>query len=89
MPTMKARRIGRLTIAASLGQAAWATRRHWQALPAERRSRLQALLRETAGGRGNLTQADREELRMLVGELHLGEVLRNSAMRAARGGRRS
>ena len=88
MPTMKARRIGRLTVAASLGQAAWATRRHWQALPAERRSRLQALLRQTAGGPANLTQNDRQELRRLLGELHLGEVLRNSAMRATRGGRR-
>src|SRR5438045_829396 len=47
---MRSRRLGRLTIAASLGQAAWATRRQWQALPPERRSRLQALLRQSAGG---------------------------------------
>ena len=45
---MRARRIGRLTIAASLGQAAWATRRQWQALPAEHRRRLRALLRQSA-----------------------------------------
>jgi hypothetical protein len=43
---MRARRLGRLTIAASLAQAVWATRRQWQALPPGHRDRLQALLRE-------------------------------------------
>lgn len=82
---MRVRRIG---IAASLGQAAWATRRQWQALPAEQRSRLQALLCRSAGRRANLSETERQELRRLIGELHLGEVLRNSAMRATRRGRR-
>jgi hypothetical protein len=81
---MKARRLGRLTIAASLGQAVWATRRQWQALPPEDRSRLQALLRQSAAGPANLSEAERQELRRLVGELNLGEVLRNSAMCATR-----
>ena len=85
---MRARRIGRLTIAASLGQAAWATRRHWQALPAEHRSRLQALLRQSAGRPANLSGTERQELRGLIGELRLGEVLRQSAMHATRPGRR-
>ena len=85
---IRARRLGRLTIAASLGQAAWATRRQWQALPIERRTRLQALLRQSAGGPASLTATDRQELRSLIGELNLGEVLRNSAIRATRGGRR-
>ncbi|MGZ6615774.1 MAG: hypothetical protein ACXVFQ_15240 [Solirubrobacteraceae bacterium] len=85
---MRTRRLGRLTIAASLGQAAWATRRQWQALPGERRSRLQALLRQSAGGPANLSATDRQELRGLIGELNLGVVLRNSAIRATRGGRR-
>jgi hypothetical protein len=86
---MRARRLGRLTIAASsLGQAAWATRRQWQALPAEHRSRFQALLRQSAGRRANLSETERQELRRLVGELNLGEVLRNSAIRATRGARR-
>jgi hypothetical protein len=85
---MRVRRLGRLTIAASLGQAAWATRRQWQALPPERRSRLQALLRQSAGGPANLSETDRQELRRLIGELNLGEVLRNSAIRASGRGRR-
>lgn len=85
---MRARRLGRLAIAASLGQAVWATRRQWQALPPERRSRLQALLRQSAGGPANLSETDRQELRELIGELHLGEVLRNSAIRSTGRGRR-
>ena len=88
MPMMRARRLGRLTIAASLGQAAWATRRQWQALPPEHRSRLQALQRQSAAGPANLTSTDRQELRTLIGELNIGEVLRNSAIRASRRGRR-
>lgn len=78
--------MGRMTVAASLGQAAWAAGRQWRALPAERRARLQALLRQSGGRPSNLSTADREELRMLVGELNLGDVLRNSAMRASRRG---
>ena len=85
---MRVRRLGRLTIAASLAQVAWATRRQWQALPPERRSRLQALLRQSAGGPANLSETDRQELRGLIGELHLGEVLRDSAIRAGGRGRR-
>ena len=84
---MRARRMKRLTIAASLGHAAWAVGRQWQALPAEHRSRLQALLRRSAGRPANLSESERRELRRLIGELNLGEVLRNSAIRA-RGGRR-
>ncbi|MGZ6559443.1 MAG: hypothetical protein ACXVH3_27190 [Solirubrobacteraceae bacterium] len=85
---MRVRRLGRLAIAASLGQAAWATRRQWQALPPARRSRLQTLLRQSAGGPANLSETDRQELRTLVGELNLGEVLRNSAIGVGRPGRR-
>jgi hypothetical protein len=33
----------------------------------------------------NLSETERHELRMLVGELNLGELLRNGAMRASRG----
>jgi len=85
---MTVRRLGRMTIAAALGQAAWETRRQWQAMPPEHRSRLQALLSQCAGGPANLSETDRQELRELIGELHLGEVLRNSAIRAGRRGRR-
>jgi hypothetical protein len=84
---MRVRRLGRLTIAASLAQAAWATRRQWHALPPERRNRLQALLRQTAAGPANLSETDRVELRTLIGELNLGEVLRDSVIRATGRGR--
>jgi hypothetical protein len=77
-----------MTMAASAGQAAWATRRQWQSLPAERRERLQGLLRQSGGRPSNLSAAERQELRGLFGELHLGDVLRDSAMRASRRGLR-
>ena len=77
-----------MTMAASLGQAAWATHRQWRALPAERRARLLVLLRESAGGPSSLSAAERTELRGLVGDLRLGDVMRDSAMRASRRGSR-
>jgi hypothetical protein len=85
---MRLRRMGRMAMAASVGQAAWGTRRQWRALPAERRNRLQALLRQSAGRPSNLSAAERQELRGLIGELNLGDVLRDSAMRASRRGLR-
>lgn len=78
--------MGRFTIAASLGQAALATRRRWRALPAERRRRLQVLMRQAAKGPATLSPAERQELRGLVSELNLGAVLHDSAMRASRRG---
>ncbi len=78
--------MGRLGIAASLGQGAWAVRRQWRALPVDRRARLQALLRQSAGGPSNLSASEREELRGLVSELNLSQVLRESTMRTARRG---
>jgi hypothetical protein len=81
-------RMGKMTLAASVGQAAWATRRQWRALPAERRDRLQSLVRQAAGGPSNLSAAERRELLALLGELGLGEVLRNSEMRTSRRGSR-
>ncbi len=72
--------MGRMTIAASLARGAWAARRQWQALPSERRARLQALLRQSAGRPGNLSPAERQELQTLLGELNLGAVLRETAM---------
>jgi hypothetical protein len=75
--------MGRLTVAASLGQAAWAARRQWQTMHPERRARLQGLLRQSAGRPSNLSESERQELRGLVGELNLGEVLRDTATRAS------
>lgn len=81
-------RLRRMTIAATLGQAAWATRRQWRTLPAERRDRLQALLRQSAGRPSKLSAAERRELQELVGELRLSDALRDTTMRASRRGRR-
>jgi hypothetical protein len=83
---MRLRRMGRMTVAASLGQAVWAMGRQWRALPAERRDRLRVLLGQSTGGPSRLSAAERTELRELVGELHLGEVLRDRATRASRRG---
>ena len=60
---MRLRRMGRMTMAATLGQAAWATRRQWRALPAERRDRLQVLLRQSAGRPSKLSAAERRSSR--------------------------
>ncbi len=78
--------MGRLTVAAALGQAAWGAKRRWEELPAERRNRLQALLRQSAGRPANLSAAERRELQSILAELKLGEVVRQSASRAARRG---
>lgn len=75
--------MGRMTIAASLAQGAWAARRQWRALPSERRARLQALLRQSAGRPSNLSPAERQELQTLLGELNLGAVLRETAMKVS------
>ena len=78
--------MGGLGLAASLGQGAWAVRRQWRALPVDRRARLQALLRQSAGGPFNLSAPEREELRALLSELDLSQVLRETTMRTARRG---
>lgn len=54
-------RMGKMTLVASVGQAAWSTRRQWRALPAERRDRLQSLVRQSAGGPSNLSAAERRD----------------------------
>jgi hypothetical protein len=70
--------MGRKAIIAGLAHAGWTARRQWQALPADRRQRLQALLRQSAGRPTNLSAAERRELWSLFGELNLGEVLREA-----------
>jgi hypothetical protein len=77
------RRIGRLGLAASLGQAAWATQRQWQQMPRRRRARLQALVRQSGGRPSRLSAAERRELWGLIGDLNLGEVLRAGATNAS------
>jgi hypothetical protein len=78
--------MGRLGIAASLGQAAWATHRQWRQLPPDHRHRLQLLLRQSGGRPLRLSPMQRQELLGLVAELNLGQVLRASAARASRHG---
>jgi hypothetical protein len=80
-------RLERVAAVASIGQIAWALREQWQQLPPKRRSRLQELIRRSAGRPSNLSAAERREVRSLVAELHLGEVIRDGALRAA--GRKS
>jgi len=75
--------MGRMTVAASLAQGAWAARRQWQALPREQQARLQTLLRQSGGRPGNLSAGERRELQMLRRELNLGAVLRDTAMKAS------
>lgn len=80
--------LGRLGVAGVVGQAAWTARRHWRAVPAERRARLQALLRQTGGQPSNLSAAERQELKELLAELDVGGALRSVATsRGVRGGR--
>ena len=80
--------MGRLGIAASLGQAALATHSQWRQMPAGHRDRLKLLLRRAGGRPSALSPSERQELRGLVAELNLGEVLRESATRASRRGLR-
>lgn len=83
MRMMRARRIGRLGLAMTLGRALWGARQNWQAVSPDRRERLQALMRQSGGRPSNLSPAERQELSALVKELRLGEVARGAAMSAA------
>jgi hypothetical protein len=82
---MKLRRMERLTMAASVGQAGWALLRQWQALPEKRRTRIQGLLRKSGGRPSNLSGAERRELKDLVSELNLGQVARDAIRTSSRG----
>ena len=70
---MRLRGMSRMTVAATLGQAAWATHRQWRALPPQQRDRLQALVRQSGGRPTNLSPTERRELIGLAGKLNLGE----------------
>jgi len=83
-----ARRLGRLGLATAVGQFAWAAGRQWRALPADRRERLQALLRQSATRPASLSPADRQELTRLMRELELGPLVRRAATDAASPGGR-
>jgi hypothetical protein len=76
------RRIGPLGVALTVGQVAWAVRQHWETVPADRRARLQQLLRKTRGNPSNLSPAERRELGEILQGLNLPRLLRRSAMDA-------
>jgi hypothetical protein len=80
---MMARPLGRFGIATAVGQAAWAAGRQWRALPAEKRNRLQALLRQSATRPASLSASERQELSRLVRELDLGPLVRQVATGSA------
>ena len=78
--------MGGLGLAASLGQGAWRCaanggRSPWTGEPAFRRCCANPL-----DGPSNLSAPEREELRALLSELDLGQVLRERTMRTARRG---
>jgi hypothetical protein len=73
------RRIGPLGMALTVGQLAWTVRQHWHAVPADRRERLQELLRESRGRPSNLSKSQRGELRKLVRELNAPQLVRKAA----------
>jgi hypothetical protein len=74
---------GRLAMAAVLLRGARSAQRQWHAIPSSRRERLQTLVRKSAGRPGNLSPSERRELQSLIGELNLGQVIRETAQRAA------
>ena len=76
-------KLGPLGTALTVGQVAWAVRQHWQAIPADRRDRLQQLLRQAKGNPSRLPASERRELSELVRELNLPRLLRRGAMDVA------
>lgn len=78
---------GRLGLAQAAGRFVWSARRQWQDLPADRRRRLQELLRRSRGRPSALTAAERRELGALMRELELGRLVRSAAATAAAEGR--
>ena len=75
-------------MALTLAQVAWAVRELWHSIPAERRERMQVLLRKAKGRPSNLTLAERAEFRELVRTLDLPRLVRRGAMDAAAATRR-
>ncbi|GAC1439874.1 MAG: hypothetical protein NVSMB51_18400 [Solirubrobacteraceae bacterium] len=70
-----------------LAQAALATRRHLEQTSPADRARLQELLRASGGRPGNLSDAERQELRETIKRLELGRLARDLAANTARPGR--
>ena len=81
---MRSRRGSRLTLAAAVGQAVWAVLHRWQAVPAERRARLQALLRKSGGRPANLSASERREVGKILAELNPADMVRDIAQLTSR-----
>jgi len=82
-------RLGPLGVVVTVGRSALHARRHWRSIPADRRERLQTLIKRSGGRPSGLDPNERQELAGLVRELRLGELGRVLAMTAvgARGRR--
>jgi hypothetical protein len=74
----------------TIAEAVVATRRHWAGLDPHTRRRLRQLVMKSGGRPSNLTAAEKQELRSLVGRLNLTKLGRDLAAVASplRGGRR-
>ncbi|MBA2637237.1 MAG: hypothetical protein H0U79_03270 [Solirubrobacterales bacterium] len=55
-------------------ELAWLLRDRWSRLQPADRTRLGALVRQSRGRRGNLTPAEQDELRTLLGRLEPGSL---------------
>ena len=79
---MKLRELSRLGMATMAGRFVWSAAQRWNALPAGRRARLQALLRKSGGRPSRLSRAERRELGALVQDLQLPGLVRGAAIDA-------
>jgi hypothetical protein len=77
------RKLGPIGSAVTAVQIANLAREHWQAVPREDRARMQSLLRKSHGKPSNLSNAERRELRSLLGALELPRLVRRSVVNAA------
>jgi hypothetical protein len=75
-------RLRRLGVATALGRFAWSAQQRWRELPADRRSRLQTLVRQSGGRPSRLSPAQRKELSALLRDLRLGTLVRDAAVDA-------
>lgn len=81
------RRLGPWGWALVLVQAASVTRRHLKQTSPQDRARVQQLVKASGGRPGNLSEAERQELRAATGRLELGKLARELAINVARPGR--
>ncbi len=69
-------KVGAVGAVITLGQIAMVVRDHWLSIPARHRKRVQTLVTRSGGRMSNLSRAEQAELRALVSELRLVELVR-------------